>query len=139
MPPFLGVNKFIELFIDYNYHSLLSSPNDNADEVPFSGILLSLYKNATVTFNVVIYFSFYFFPVIESLCHTIKWYTLDIVIGMCDNCAFSSEVKEVDVSRMLLWHFVLSFSPYISYYSNWFPFSYSLISQIIPIFFVPFC
>lgn len=52
-------------------------------------------------------------------------YTLNVT-GMCDICAFSSEVKEVDVSGVLFWllaQFLPSTShfPYISYYSNWFP------------------
>ncbi|KAL5143321.1 Mediator of RNA polymerase II transcription subunit 34 [Glycine soja] len=48
-------------------------PKDNADEVPFSIILLSHFKSAMAL------------------------YTLNVT-GMCDICAFSSEVKEVDVS-----------------------------------------
>lgn len=49
--------------------------------------------------------SFIFTPLIVGLWHKFKLYTLHIT-GMCDICALSNEVKEVDVSRMLVWPLV---------------------------------
>lgn len=74
-----------------------------------------------VHFNILIYFSFYL-CIITGLWNTFKLYILDVT-GMCDICAFSCEVNEVDVSRMLLWLFVwfcllFYFPTYISYNGN---------------------
>jgi len=51
-----------------------------------------------VSFNLAIYSSFILCPDVAGFIYT---HTLDVT-GMCDICAFSREVKEVDVSGSLL-------------------------------------
>lgn len=40
----------------------------------------------------------------------VKFNVINIVSGMCDNCAFSSEIEEMDVSSMVLSHFFKIFT-----------------------------
>lgn len=68
-------------FLSFHSYTLLStifviftlfnaSPKDNADEVPFSIILLSHFKSAMVPFNLVIYFSFILCPVAAGFIYS---------------------------------------------------------------------
>lgn len=94
-----------------------------------------------VHFDILIYFSFYL-CLITGLWNTFKLYILDVT-GMCDICAFSCEVKEVDVSRMLLWFFVwflslFYFPTYISYNGNAFSLFFFRSLCFSGSFFIPF-
>lgn len=78
------------------------SLKENVVEVLSFDILQSQYRTAMVILN---YFHWEQFYLLSCSCKSItnrNFCGIDIASGMCDNCAFSAEVEEVDACGMIL-------------------------------------